>query len=891
MKGLYGRVYRLACRWAPLGLERRWRDRMAEDFEARLAEPKQGRVGRATRLLAGALVNLGWEIVARALRRVLVGARIGRTKREGGTMMEMLWRDVRHAVRGLVRAPGFATVVVVTLALAIGANTALFTVVDGVLLRPMPYGAPERLYQITVHFEDGVRDPYSSFADFSDLRRELSAAEELVAFHGTAPTFTAEGADPLRLRALAVSSGFFEALRLRPAIGSLLTRDDVLERNEEVVVIGYGLWERAFGRDPSVIGQAIELDGRSRTVIGVGPERFANTLPGLGRAEAYLPLSYEVAESSPNRGNHNLRTLVRLEDGATHEVAEQELDAVMARLRDEYPDSNVGKGADLEPFHDLVVADVRSALTMLLACVGVVLLIAVANVTSVLMGRASDRVPEMSLRTALGASRGRIVGQLVVESLLLAGLGGLVGIGLAVAGTERLVSWIGATLPPVGTISVNTTVLAATSGLTLGAGLLMGVIPAWLIGRTELARAIRAGAGNGTASRRRHRVRSGLVILQVGLCLTLLSGTGLLVRTLTELGRVDIGVDESVLSFGLHLPDARYPEWADHEAFHRALEERLERIPGVVEVGSINGLPLSTTGICGTLYAEEDPTRFEGGDTCAQVRSASADYFRIMGIDLLQGRLFGEGDDPEADLIVINRATADLLWPGENPLGRRVMTGFRGVLFEVIGVVENVKQFDLDEEPLYQTYLWEKRWRRAARSMVVAVGGDSERVLPSIREAVWSIDRRLPLYAVTTVDELRDARMAEHRLRTVLLTAMSFLALILAAVGIYGVVSYSVSQRQREMAIRISIGARTVEVRRMVLAQALRLVAGGSALGAMGAIAFGRSLEGFLYQVEQNDPATFVTVAAVLLATAALAAALPARRATRVDPMRVLREE
>jgi putative ABC transport system permease protein len=892
IRSLCTRLYRLVCRLAPLGLEPIWLDRMAEDFDARAEEANRRGSWSVLALTAAALVNLAAESVGRTVSLARRRTRSGRHEGGGGVVMEAMRRDVRHALRSLARGPGFASVIVLTLALAIGANTTLFSVVHGVLLRPMPYDDSQDLYQITIHYEDGSRDPYSSYADFTDQRERLSSAEVIAAFYQDSPTFTAEGADPLRLGGLVVSSGFFEALRLSPALGTLFSADDILQRNADVVVIGHGLWQGAFGGDPDVIGRSIELNGQTRTVIGVGPEAFPTRLPGVGPSQVYLPLPYEVSEEPPGRGSHNLNTLVRLAPDVTHERAEGELDAIMLSLRQDYPGTNQGKGADLEAFHDLVVADVRGALRLLLGCVGLVLLIAVANVTSVLLGRMADREREIGLRTALGAARGRIYGQLVTEGVVLASLGGVVGVGLAFLGTDGLVDWIGGTLPRAEAISVDPAVLLVTTGVTLGAGLLMGLVPAWSVGRTELTQALRSGGtGRSTAGRRRQRMRGALVVTQVGLCLTLLTGSGLLIRTLAELSRVEIGVNASVLSFGVHLPDARYPEWADHDAFHAALEERLKRIPGVVEVGSINGVPLSTTGICGTLYAEEDPTRFEGGDTCAQVRSASSDYFRIMGIDLLEGRIFGEADDPEADLIVINQATADLLWPGENPLGRRIMTGFRGVMFEVIGVVENVKQFELNEEPLYQTYIWEKRWRRTARNMVVELTGDAEAVLGPIRDAVWSIDPQLPLYSVTTIGELRRARLAEHRFRTILLAAMSGLALVLAVVGIYGVVSYSVSQREREMAIRISIGAKATEVRRMVLGQALRLVAGGLVLGTVGAVLFARSLATFLYRVEQNDPTTMLGVALLLLTAAVAAAIIPARRATRVDPMLVLRQD
>ena len=883
-------VYRLASRCLPHGLSPSWRDRMVDDFRARLDESAQRNVLAMLRTTAAALADLFMESLRRAVRPAGHDSR--RLSQRGGVVMENVWSDVRHTIRGLLRAPAFTLVMVVTLALAIGANTTLFSVVRGVLLRPMPYAESEDLYQIVIHYEDGSRDPYSSFPDFVDTREQLASADRMTAFYGYSPTFTAEGTEPLRLQGLVVSTGFFETLELSPALGHFFTSEDVATRNQEVVVVGHGLWQGSFGSDPGILGRSIELNGATRTVIGVGPEEFPAALPGVGAAQLFVPLEWEASDELPNRGGHNLNTLVRLRDDVPPGRAEAELDGIMARLRAEYPDSNNGKSADLEAFREAVVGNVRPALVLLLGGVGMVLLIAVANVTAVLLGRAADRERELGLRTALGAGKARIYGQLAVEGVVLACVGGLIGVALAYVSTGTLVAWLANTLPRTEAISVDPAVLLATTAVTTGAGLLMGLIPAWSVGRSELMDAIRdGGVGKSTSGRNRQRLRKALVVSQIGLCLTLLTGSGLLIRSLGHLNQVDIGVNTEILSFGLHLPMARYAEWPDHDAFHGALEERLEAIPGIGEVASINGVPLSDVGICGTLYAEEDPTRFEGGDTCAQVRSASGDYFEVMGIPVLQGRVFDDSDDEEADLIVINQATADLLWPGESPLGRRIMTGFRGTMFEVIGVVANVKQFELSEAPLYQTYVWDKRWRRSARTLVMPFSGDLATTLPLIRRAIWSIDALLPPYAVRTMDQLRNGRLLEDRIRTILLASMSALALVLAVVGIYGVISYSVSKRRREMAIRMSVGAESGRVRGMVLKQALGLVVVGIAVGTVGGVAFGRALGSFLYQVDATSPGTMVAVS-LLLATAGLVAAMvPARRATRVDPMLVLREE
>ena len=849
--------------------------------------------------LTRAWVNTAWDLLVGMVRERVPGvgalAVANRNrKNDRWKVVDAGTQDLHYALRGIWKNRALSLVMIITLALAIGANTTMVTVVRGVLLRPLPYPNAETLHQVEVYYEDGTRDSYVSAPDFMDYRDRTEALEWAVAFTSWQPPLTSDGAEPRRLAAMLVTEGFFDFLGLQPALGRDFRPEEHVDGSHQVAILSHGLWTSSFGADPRILGTTVHLNDRPHTVVGVGPADFPTGLPGIGRADLWRPFGWSgmPLDSLPGRGNQSLHALARLAPDVSLDQGQAELDALSRDLQRTYPGPSTGKMADLIPLHDFVVEDARSVLFIFLGAVGMVLAIAVSNITSVLLGRAADREREIALRVAMGASRRRILAQLLTESLVLAGLGGVAGVWLATTGTRLVLAWSSGTIPLPSSVAMDLPVLAMTAAIVAVAGVVMGLVPGLSATRRNLYGALKdGGSGRGiTATSHGLGMRSWLVVGQVALSLTLLVGAGLLLRSFDRLSRVRTGLDTDAILFRVALTEARYPEWSEHYQFWDQLFARLEQIPGVRDVATVSAAPLTGRSTCGSLAPEEDPRRFEGGDTCAEVRSVTPGYFRTMGVPLVRGRDFdGTETEDSPDVIIINRTAAELLWPGDDPLGKRITTGFSNRWHDVVGVVADVKQFSLDEVTPPQTYLPYRQWRSGNRYVVVRPVADASVLLPRLREAVWAIDPQIAITEMGTFDTLRRRTMADDRFRTVLLVGFAGLALLLAVLGLYGVVSYSVSQRRREVAIRMSLGARADRVLTMVMAHGLRLAALGLMLGLMIAASLTRVLSAIVFDVSTHDPVTFAGVPLVLLLAAVTATWLPARRATRVDPMVVLK--
>ena len=798
-------------------------------------------------------------------------------------------RDMRHAVRLFWKRPGFTLVVVMTLALGIGANTILFSLVNSVLLNPLPYAAPERLVFVAVHREGEFYNG-ASFDDYKDFRERTRSFAQLAA---VSPqwTLTLTGvSEPQNLRGLFASSNLFAALGVAPARGRAFGAEEDRANAGRVVVISHGLWQRQFGGGADVLGKSLALDGEPHAIVGVMPAGFQF----FDEADLWVPLAHNPAIGR-GRNVRLLSIFGRLGEGVTREQAESEIVSVAARLESEYAATNKGFSARLVPLHEHVTGDVRPTLLVLLAAVGLVLLIACANVANLTLARAASRRREFAVRAALGAGRFALTRQVLTESLLLGAAGGAVGLLLAVWGVDLLLSVGPENIPRRAEIGIDSRVLAFTSAVSLLTGALFGLAPALRASRAELGDALKSGARAGE-SPRSARLRSALVVSEVALSIMLVAGAGLLARSFVRLLDVNPGFrPDNLVSLGVILPQSSYPRPEQRAEFYRRLEERLRALPGVESVGAVTRLPLHQAGnITSTLVVEGRPAP-EGAPPEVDFRRASPDYFRTMGVPLVAGRAFVERDATDAQPVaVVNEAMARRHWPGESALGKRIKLGANpdaSPWITVVGVVGNVRHLGLDSEPRPEVYRHLLTSPPTSPVVVVSTNGDPRGLIPTLRGAVRELDRDLPAATARTMDEIIARSVAERRFLMALLGVFAAVALALAAVGIYGVVSNSVAQRTHEIGVRMALGATRGNVLRLVIAQGMTPALAGLALGLAGALALTRVMRGLLFGVGARDPVTLASAALLLAAVALLACYVPARRATRIDPMEALRHE
>jgi putative ABC transport system permease protein len=810
------------------------------------------------------------------------------------------WRDLRYGARMLLKKPGFTAMAVLTLALGIGANTAIFSVVNAVLLRPLPYAEPGRLVAL---WEGNTQRPMSrnaiSYPNFFDWRAQSQSFERMASYY-TIPMDLTGIATPVNLRGATVSPDLFATLGVKPLLGRWFVAE---EENPGIraAIISHSLWQRQFGGDPNIVGRSLTLGGRPFNIVGVMPTGFQFPIEA-SPVEVWVTSSVDGEKTDPkepapyeNRGSQFLVAVGRLKPGVTIEQAQAEMNVIAGNLEKQYPDSNTRSGVRLIPYHNDLVYDYSEALWLILGAVGCVLLIACANVANLLLARATARYKEIAVRAALGASRRRVIRQLLTECLLLSLVGGLLGLLLAWWGTEALVKLIPEDMPRLAEINLDRWVFGFTLLISVVTGVVFGLAPALQASKIELTEAMKEGsrgAGGG-----RGRLRSALVVAEIAIALFVLIGAGLLLQTFRRLQQVDLGFKAgNALTASVILPVTRYPKHEQVTAFYQALLERVKALPGVEAVSAIAPLPLS--GDMFRISFEVEGRNIPKGELpSSHFRSISLDYFSAMKIPLLAGRAFTERDNASAPgVVIVNKTFANRHFPNENPIGKHIKPGVsvegEPVWREIVGVVKDVKHrqsLSRDYEPEY--YVPHAQIPFNGMSLIMRTTNDARSLARSIQQEVQALDRDVPVYRIKTLDQYLGVAVAQPKFNALLLSLFAGLALLLTAIGLYGVMAYSVVQRAQEIGIRIALGAQTGDVMKIVLSQGLKLTTLGLAIGLAAAYALTRYMQSLLFGVKATDPSTFAAIALLLIAVALMACWIPAKRATKVDPMVALRCE
>ncbi|MCI0489539.1 MAG: ABC transporter permease [Blastocatellia bacterium] len=810
--------------------------------------------------------------------------------------MQVLLQDLRYGARMLLKRPGFTVVAVLTLALGIGANTAIFSVVNGALLSPLPFKEPDRLVMLwTQNMERGVERSDVSLDDYLDWQKGSNGFEQLAAYGPWGFNITGE-AEPEKITSVVVTPNFFETLGVAPARGRDFLPEEALQSGGNVVIISYGLWQRRYGGNPNLIDQTLTLDGSGYRVVGVMPAGFH--FPNKD-VEMWAPLSLTPDDSS--RRSRWLKVIGRLKPATTLAQAGSELDVVAGQLALVYPDIDAGWGARITSLNEEVVKDSRFALLMLLAAVGFVLLIACVNVANLLLARMDARQKEMAIRAALGARRARLIRQLLTESLLLSATGGAAGLLLALWGLELIMAFFPAQ-PFIGTddlsllqlnqVSLDARVLGFTFLLSTLTGTVFGLAPVYQALRPDLHHSLKEGGRTSGASSR-SPLRGALVVAEVALTLVLLAGAGLLIRSFVSLIEVDPGFrSENLLTFRLS-PASKYRRSQDRMAYYERVTESIRSLPGVESVGATTSLPFSGTDLSAPFSIEGRLQPTTGEVPAAGFHSITQDYLSTMGIGLARGRSFTEQDAADKPPVaLINETMARRYFSGEDPIGKLMRIRFGGNQpLEIVGIVGDTRQMGLEAEIKPEVYVPAAQRPWFFITFAVRTSADPLSFAGAIKNRVWSIDRDIPIYSLVTMDDRISDSIARRRFNMLLLGLFAALALVLSVVGIYGVTAYSVGQRTHEIGVRMALGAGTGDVLRMVFGQGMRLAAAGVALGLAGSYALTRFMSSMLFGVKATDTLTFAIVSLLLIAAAMLACYIPARRAARVDPMVALRYE
>jgi len=807
--------------------------------------------------------------------------------------------DLKFAFRMLIKAPGFSIIAILTLALGIGANSAIFSVIDTVLLRPLPFKNPDEIVMIWgryVNDSGPVRGNVHSFPDFTDLRDQSQTISAMAAYTRTAGTLT-YAEDARYLEGVAITPEVFGVLGVQPMLGRGFSQDDAKNEADRVVVLSYQLWRTAFGGDPNIVGQQISLSSRSHTVIGVMPPSWKFPVEDE-HIDYALPLQYLGVQTLNNRGAHFLSVVGRLKPGVPIQKAEAELTSIASRLSKQYPDTNLNfAGCAVVTLHNDVVGEVRPALIVMLGAVALVLLIACANVANLLLARAASRSREIAIRTALGASRVLVIRQLLCESLLLAVLGGTAGLLLAWWGVDLLGAAGPQGLPHLGQIKVNNTVCAFTFVLAIASTLLFGLIPALQVSRPSVNESLQQGAKGSTGGLHTNRLRAFLVVSQVSLSLLLLAGAGLLIKSFLNLRATNPGFDpERLMTLQINLPKIRYPELDQQIRAHDAIMEKLAAIPGVESAGGVNPLPLGGNIRSQSMMVSGAAPLPRGNHPGAGYLMVKPDYFKAMKIPLLQGRAFTKADTKDSPRVVmINEAFAKKYFPDRNPIGQQVMIDQpqnQVATCEVVGIVGDSRHDSLAAPPGAEMYV--PFSQDPGRSLDVVLRVTSTNLMglnADVKRAVHEVDKDLFVPTLEPMTTFLSTQLAQPRFNMMLLAVFAGVAMILAAIGIYGVIAYSVTQRTREIGIRMALGAQKSQMLRMVLRQSLTLVIVGIVIGFLVALAATRVMATLLYGVSANDVSIYAVVILLLGVAAMLASYVPARRAMKVDPMVALRYE
>jgi putative ABC transport system permease protein len=806
--------------------------------------------------------------------------------------MQTLLRDLRYAVRLLAKSPGFTAVAVIALALGIGANSAIFSTVNAVLLRPLPYKDPDRLVEVWEHRPLQNRDrTVVSPAEFIAWREQSQSFEHISAVNYVLHNLTGT-AEPEQIQSAQVSASFFPMLGVEPFRGRAFLEEEDRPDHNRVVVISYGLWQRRFGGDPDLIDQQITLDGNRFNVVGIMPRGFQ--FPPL--VEIWEPIALPP-EARNNRGNHSFEIFAKLRPGLSIEQAQAEMTGIASGLEQANPEASTGHGVRLVGLHEQIVGDSRVVLLVLLAAVAFVLMIACANVANLLLARAASRHKEMAIRTALGASRWRIVRQLLVESLLLACMGGALGLLLAWWGIDVLVALSPTGTPRLDEIRLDGTVLGFTLFISLATGVLFGLVPALESSRPNLNEVMKEGGRGSTEGARRNRVRNVLVVAEVALTLVLMVGAGLMLKSFYRLSQVEPGYNPSnLLTMEITLPNAKYPQQAQVLNFYDQLISRVATVPGVQAAAVVDVLPLSGSNSSSTVTIEGQPPAPLGERPNANRRIVTPNYFRAMEMDVLEGRAFTPNDTEQSSrVVIINETMARRFWPGQDVLGKRFKFGApernNNPWLEIVGVVRNIKHTSLDEEARPETYLPNTQSPSRGMTLVARTANDPLDMASVLRGQVLEVDQDQPVGSVASMEQLVDRSLASRRFSMLLLGIFAAVAVILAAVGIYGVISYSVAQRTHEIGIRMALGAQTADVLKQIVGKGMTLVLIGVGLGIAVAIGLNNLISRMLYEVSPTDAMTYVVISVMLAGVALVACFVPARRAAKVDPLVALKHE
>jgi putative ABC transport system permease protein len=806
-------------------------------------------------------------------------------------------RDFRFSLRALLQRPTVTLAAVLTLALAIGSTTAMFSVINAVLLKPLNFGDPEGVVNVWESNPSAGLDIFSaSAANFLDWQSQNSVFSGIAAFDAGPVTLTGVDGSADRLERSNVTGEFFQVLRASALIGRAISVTDEDPANDQVAVVSYGFWRNRFGGDPAAIGRDIYLDGRRLTVVGVMPADFMYPPD----TDVWIPMRLA---GSTVRGAHFYATIARLKDGVTLEAADAEMKTIAARLALEYPQTNENWTLLVFDAHEFLVRDLRGTVLLLFAAVGFVLLVAGANVASLLLARAADRTKEMAVRSALGAGRGRILRQMLTENVVLALTGGALGVFLAWLGLRVLLDMAPATLPRLDETALSAQVLVFSIGLSILTGVVVGIVPALHATRGNLVHALKSTTRGSTSGRERQAARSILVVAEIALTVVITAGAALVMQSLERLHRVDPGFNpENILTLRFNLPGRRdaggetvqqYQTPESRTVFMDQLLERVRALPGVTRAGSTSRLPLSE-GETTLVYAVDGrvPANSQNWPN-AQIRWVTPDFFETLQIPLARGRHFTAADrTPSPRVIIVNEALARRTFPDEDALGKRLFVGSpNNPPAEIVGIVRNTQESDLREARRALIYIPYLQNPGTGIQLAVKTAGNSAALANPLRQAIAALDRDIASFDVRTMDEVVDLSLAQTRFAATLLGVFAAVALVIAAIGVYGLMSYAVNQRTNEFGIRMALGAGRRDVLRMVLRQALLLAAAGAAVGTAGALMVTRALSGMLFGVSPTDPATLAAVALLLVMVAAAASVLPAWRAVRIDPVEALRAE
>jgi predicted permease len=817
--------------------------------------------------------------------------------------MDSFFKDLRNGIRALLGSPGFSGMAMLAIALGIGANCAIFSVVNAILLRPLPYDHPEQivvLWSVNAKLHLGLDTLPSSAGQFADYRDQSDAFEHMAAFWSDSKNLEGKG-DPEKLGTARVTADFFSALGVEPILGRTFLPEEDQPGHHREVILSHRFWQRRFAGDPRIIGQSIALSGESFTVVGVMPRGFhypsAADMPGILRfasqTDIWAPRAFTAKEIN-ERGGLNTCVIARLRPGVTIGQAQAQLSTIAARNAEKYPESDADFAVEIIPMLDQIVGSLKPALMILLGAVGFVLLIACANVANLLLARGAARQKEMAIRTALGASRSRIVRQLLTESVLLALVGGVFGLILAFWGVKLLVAITPDNIPRVKDVNVDMRVLLFTLGIALLTGIVFGLVPALKASRPDLNESLKEGGRGSTG--RRHLILDVLVTAEVALALVLLIGAGLMVRSIISIYGVDLGLNsKNVLTMRLDLPLTRYPKAEQRLSFYKEVLRRIQALPGVVAVAGTSQIPFTGGEVAGFVIEGKPLPDSVSKWPIAYYHVTTADYFQTLKIPLMKGREFSEQDDKDAPgAVIINETLAERYFPGEDPVGKRIRLEGEGeheALQSIVGVVGDVRNASLDAQPIPEVYRhYPQTDGRKGLSVVLRSASDPWwSIAPAARSEIWAVDKDMAIYNVATVDQIISESVSQRRFNFLLLSLFAIIGLTLAAIGIYGVMSYSVTQRTHEIGIRMALGARRSDVLRMVVGRGMALALIGLGIGLITGFALTRVMTGLVFGISTTDPLTFVAISLLLAVVALISNLIPASRATRVDPLVALR--